>query len=81
MFPCIKMFEGLGGTIALSNSKQNVKVFFFSVDEKQTQDNLEQGKCSSYFIAFNIMYALEGSTDKPVQDDFSTLPITTNEYL
>lgn len=47
MFPCMKMFEGLGGTIALSNSKQNVKVFFFSVDEKQTQDNLEQGKCSS----------------------------------
>ena len=46
MVPCIKMFEGLGGTIALSNSKQNVKVFFFSVDEK-TQDNLEQGKCSS----------------------------------
>ena len=46
MFPCIKMFEGLSGTIALSNSKQNVKVFFFSVNEKQTQDNLE-GKCSS----------------------------------
>ena len=35
----------------------------------------------SSVIAFNIMYALEGSTDKPVQDDFSTLPITTNEYL
>ena len=35
----------------------------------------------SYFKAFNIMYALEGSTDKPVQDDFSTLPMTTNAYL
>ena len=35
----------------------------------------------SYFKAFNIMYALEGSTDKPVQGDFSILPITTNAYL
>lgn len=72
------MFEGPSGTIALSNSKhkcQNILLFF----QKQTQDNLK-GKCMQqfikrYFKAFNIMYALEGSSNKPVQDDNKCIPL------